>query len=204
MDEIKPGDLFEMNKLERSKELLRMKHKGHDDERNLRVKTGSENRYLVQNDGIEPMPAMFSCGRYWIFACLGLCLPYRWYLYCKIGHLKYKITRNVYYTESANISNEPADFEPEVMQPTQPSVQTYREYTPPPPPRHETRYDPLPQSMPYSAPSRSEYGARDSVERYQPRPSTPPPGYKEACFIISGNSEGLHYPEPDHTAETLV
>ena len=200
MDEIKPGDLFEMNKLERSKELLRMKHKGHDNERNVTMKTGSENRYLVQNDGIEPMPAMFSGGGYWIYACLGLCLPYRWYLYCSIGHLKYKITRKVY-SQGASISNEPVDFQPEVLQPTQPSVQTYGDYTPP---RHEARYDPFAQPMPYSVPSRPEYGATDSVERFQPHPSTPPPGYKEACLTISGSSQNRHHPDPNYTGETLV
>ena len=179
-----------------------MKHKGHDDERRLSMKTGSESRYLVQNDGIEPMPAMFSRRRYWTFACLGLSLPYRWYLYCRVGHLKYKITRKVY-SRSANISNEPVDFEPEVLRPTQPSVQTYGHYTPPP--RHEAPYDPVPQPVPYSIPSQYESDARGSPERFQPRPSTPPPGYREACIMISGSAEGLQSPEPaDYTGETLV
>ena len=56
LEEIKPGDLFEMDKLERSKQQLKQKHKGHEDKLSLSMATASELRYLVKRSNDHPIP----------------------------------------------------------------------------------------------------------------------------------------------------
>lgn len=67
------------------------KHMDHDMYLNGKINNHSTKRYLV-GDGNA---CRFSTKLYWIFALLGLALPYRWLILCSVGHVKYKIKKKV-------------------------------------------------------------------------------------------------------------
>ena len=197
LEEIKPGDLFEMDKLERSKQQLKQKHKGHEDKIRLSMATSSELRYLVKRSNDHPIPDRFlSSSWYWICAFSGLSLPYRWYYYCGVGHMKLKVSRKVYSQNSeffhepnqdvyhqtgGEISNAPIQQDSEMTAQSDSSLSEYGNYG------SSSRNQHV-EPIPYSSPKCLGYGP-PNMDKIQSTSSTPPPGYKEACFMGDGRSQ---------------
>ena len=209
VDEIRPGDVFEMDKLERSKEQFKQEHKGHGDKLRLSMTTGSETRYLVRKNINHPVPERFrSSSWYWICTFLGLSLPYRWYYYCGVGHLKFKVSRKVYsqngeFIQEAIRDNHtggetsiaPIEQDPKTSVQTDSSLSDYNDSG------SSTRCQ-LVEPMPYFLPKRLGYGP-PNMDQFQSNSSPPPPSYKEACFMDDGSAQDLHTLDCEYIETTV-
>ena len=198
VDEIRPGDVFEMDKLERSKQQLKQEHTGHEDKLRLSMITGSETRYLVKRSNNYPVPGRFlNSSWYWICTFLGLSLPYRWYYYCGVGHMKFKVSRKVYSQNgqffqestqynhtSSETSTAPMEQDPEIALQNDSSLSEYDDSGSSP--RCQ-----LVEPIPYLSPKCLERGP-PNMDQFQSNSSPPPPGYKEACFMGDGSAQDLH------------
>ena len=195
-----------------------MKHKGHDDEVRLSVNDSIVDKYLVRRDDNDSIPSKFlNQSNYWISMALGLSLPYRWYLYCTMGHIKVKIRRKVF-GQGAQQDRNPLghleDFglntphQPSKSQPTLYSASEYSEMKQNP---YHASQQPLSyhgyhhpsesQPAPHSEPSLYQKGPHHGPSQYQqgqssqPRnmsqfeDSSEPPDYDQACCTISEPSQ---------------
>ena len=200
LDEIRPGDLFEMDKLERSKQELKQKHRGHEDKLKFSMLTGDETRCLVKRSNDHPIPGRFlSSSWYYICAFLGLSLPYRWYYYCGVGHLKLKVSRKVYSQNSEFFQASSQSVSTDTVGETSnvPIVPIEEDF------ERSSQSDSSPsefdnfgsslgsqhvEPIPYSSSKSLGYG-QPNLDKFQSISSTPPPGYKEACFMGDGSSQ---------------
>ena len=100
-------------------------HSGHDTVR-MDTRSHSSVSFLVGN--VDTIPSVFKPKFYYIFSLLGLSLPYRWYIYLKTGHIKFKVNKRVFQGEATSTGTSTAQT-PEVQAP---SVSLVQGVEPPP------------------------------------------------------------------------
>ena len=107
-------------------------HSGHDTVR-METRSHSSVSFLVGN--VDTIPSVFKPKFYYIFSLLGLSLPYRWYIYLKTDHIKFKVNKRVFRGEATctGTSTAPTVSQaPETQIPPSPSVPLVQEVEPPP------------------------------------------------------------------------
>ena len=90
-----PGDKEVQKEMILDRERFRESHKGHDKDLKLTTQNRIVDTYLVSDD----QSAVFSFTLLFVIMSMLFCfflLPYRWYLFCTMGHIKYKINKRVY------------------------------------------------------------------------------------------------------------
>ena len=90
-----PGDSETQRELIAARRTFKEQHRGHDSTRRLTTKNRTFEKLFVSDNGMTPW--IFHPFFYWIFALLGLSLPYRWGIYCTIGHVRYRIEKTVFH-----------------------------------------------------------------------------------------------------------
>ena len=75
---INPGDSYTQDEIIRNREEFRDRHKDHDSMLKLRTNNHTVVSYLVGED--KTVSRVFTRTFYYIFALLGLSLPYRWFV----------------------------------------------------------------------------------------------------------------------------
>ena len=94
---VRPGDIETQQEMIENKRRLKEQHKGHDSERNLQTVNRKTMSLFVSDKSTTPW--MFHPVFYWGFTLLGLSLPYRWWLYCSVGHIRFHIEKRIFQEE---------------------------------------------------------------------------------------------------------
>ena len=89
---VNPGDDYTQNEIMQNRKEIKRTHKGHI----VKLKTDNHKSvsYLVADT--NTVPTVFHPIYYYVFSLLGLSLPYRWYMYFNVGHVKVKVMKLVY------------------------------------------------------------------------------------------------------------
>ena len=105
-------------------------HSGHDTTR-METRNHSSVSFLVGNVGT--IPSVNKPRLYYIFSLLGLSLPYRWYIYLKTDHIKFKVNKRVFRWEASPTGTSRAPtVSQEIQIPPLPSTPLAQEVEPPP------------------------------------------------------------------------
>ena len=122
--DIKPGDKQVFENMKNTRKAFKQEHKGHDDELHLYIDDDTVEKFLVRRDDNDPTPGrFFNKTAYWVFTFLALSLPYRWYLYCSMGHIKFKVKRRVFGQGTRQAENIVNQDEPNQLQQLQPKYE---------------------------------------------------------------------------------
>ena len=153
---INPGDRFTQDEMIRNREQFLELHSGHEAQQTVKTHNHTVLTYFVGDNKV--VSRIFTRTIYWIFALLGLSLPYRWFVFFTVGHVDFRIKKRVFKPDVLQCTTPPLLLP---LIPTAPMDSSLMEFqTPSPPP------SPSPSSLPQS---------------------TPPPDYNTACSLLFQN-----------------
>ena len=107
---VRPGDIETQQEMIQNRRQVKEQHRGHDSRHNFQTVNRKTMRLFVSDN--DTTPWIFHPVIYWCFALLGLSLPYRWYLYCSVGHIRFHIQKRVFREEQLPTLPSPSLGEP--------------------------------------------------------------------------------------------
>ena len=107
---VRPGDIETQQEMIENRRQVKEQHRGHDTRRKFQTVNRKTMSLFVSDNSTTPW--MFHLVCYGCFALLGLSLPYRWYLYCSVGHIRFHIEKRVLREEQLPTVPNPSLGEP--------------------------------------------------------------------------------------------